>query len=135
MFKLNGNSTYAPVTLDDGNVTLTNGTDLVMMGWGATSCGGYIWEHSEQLIEVEVDYIPNQVCQIKYQAGLSLGSITERMLCAGNEGKAAYAGDSGGPIIDKATGIQVGVYSWGFGCADADHPDIYARVSDQYEWI
>ena len=31
-------------------------------------------------------------------------------------------GDSGGPILDVNTKKQVGVVSWGFGCADPVYP-------------
>lgn len=31
-------------------------------------------------------------------------------------------GDSGGPIIHKITGKQVGIVSWGYGCANPRFP-------------
>jgi len=31
-------------------------------------------------------------------------------------------GDSGGPILDMNKKKQVGVFSWGFGCADPVYP-------------
>jgi Trypsin len=43
-------------------------------------------------------------------------------------------GDSGGPILD-ADGFQVGVTSWGNGCARKGYPGVYARVSAVYDWI
>ena len=45
-------------------------------------------------------------------------------------------GDSGGPIIlADGTDTQVGIVSWGVGCAHPTYPGVYARVSSQYSWI
>lgn len=60
------------------------------------------------------------------------------MLCAGiaNEGgKDACQGDSGGPLINTLTGEQVGVVSWGNGCAEAAYPGIYSNVASGLDWI
>ena len=42
-------------------------------------------------------------------------------------------GDSGGPIY--VDGVQVGVTSWGYACADPDHAGVYTRVSNYVDWI
>jgi hypothetical protein len=58
------------------------------------------------------------------------------MLCAGvsGGGKDSCQGDSGGPIFN-ADGEQVGVVSWGIGCARASFPGVYSRVSGAIDWI
>ena len=31
--------------------------------------------------------------------------------------------------------LQVGITSWGYSCSDREFPGVYARVSNQFEWI
>ena len=62
------------------------------------------------------------------------------MICAAvpNGGQDACFGDSGGPLLqEQEDGVwtQVGVVSFGVGCARADRPGVYTRVSMAYDWI
>jgi len=110
-------------------------------GWGSLDYdyGGY----PDELQEVDVKVISNKKCNEMYKSG-----ITKNMMCAieenGEGGKDACSGDSGGPLIADRQGVtvdgkqqyeQVGVVSWGRGCAEADYPGVYARVTDQLDWI
>lgn len=46
-------------------------------------------------------------------------------------------GDSGGPVVSKETGIQIGIVSFGKGCARKDYPGVYVRVASATvrDWI
>ena len=128
MLRLDGSSTFEPVELDNGEILLKDGSEAIVMGWGTTSSGGTT---SSVLREVAVDVYSQQNCQNTY----GRVDITSRMVCAGRSGKDSCQGDSGGPIIDKVSGKQIGVVSWGYGCAFANYPGVYAKVQDQIGWI
>lgn len=57
------------------------------------------------------------------------------MICASAPGKDSCQGDSGGPLIDRRTKTQVGVVSWGFGCADPRYPGVYSNIAKELAWI
>jgi len=63
------------------------------------------------------------------------------MFCAGEPqgGKDSCQGDSGGPVTyyDSTTNsfIEVGLVSWGNGCAEAGYPGVYSRISSYINWI
>ena len=67
------------------------------------------------------------------------GVITDSMLCARDLGKDACQGDSGGPIVTRQTAgspfTQLGVVSWGVGCAHPQYPGVYTRLSSHIQFI
>jgi trypsin len=109
-----------------------DGQQATILGWGTTSESGQI---SQVLREVQIPVISNSACNSYYGAG----SITARMLCAydANVRKDSCQGDSGGPavIYSGSTPQQVGIVSWGQGCARVGYPGVYTRVSSVHSWI
>ena len=53
------------------------------------------------------------------------------MVAAGNAGRDACLGDSGGPLFAKVSGeyMQMGVTSWAIGCGLSRYPGVYAEVN------
>jgi trypsin len=68
------------------------------------------------------------------------GAIDETMIAAGyaGGGKDSCQGDSGGPLVvfdHTNTPVQVGIVSWGEGCAAPNKYGIYSKVSSAIKWI
>jgi len=110
-----------------------DGDKVTVMGWGVTSPSGN-GGVSDKLMEVDVNVISNQECGNSGQGQDSYkGQITGNMLCARANNKDSCQGDSGGPLVKG--NVQVGVVSWGIGCAEPSFPGVYARISKAYDWI
>ncbi len=77
-------------------------------------------------MHVNVNYVKQSTCNSNYS-----GAITDEMMCAADTDQDSCQGDSGGPLYDSDSSSLVGVVSWGQGCAEANFPGVYARISDQ----
>lgn len=119
-------STVGTITVPRPNQGVgTAGTTVTVAGWGLTSDGGNV---SPVLREASFPILANAACGAY---GSDFHALT--MLCAGvvAGGVDSCQGDSGGPLFaDTPAGpAQVGVVSWGNGCAQPDFPGIYTRLS------
>jgi secreted trypsin-like serine protease len=105
----------------------------VVSGWGTLTSGGY---QPTVLQETTVTTMPNSKCCASDTA-YSCTDLTARMMCAAGPNTDSCQGDSGGPLVvqDGASFVIAGVVSWGYGCAQADAPGVYSRVTDQLPWI
>lgn len=114
---------------------LSPGTQLAVMGWGNRATDGE--DYPNKLHEVRVPLTEQDACKTSYA---SVGSdITENMICAGltEGGKDSCQGDSGGPLViqkDNAW-LQVGIVSFGEGCAAPNFPGVYTRAANYERWI
>jgi secreted trypsin-like serine protease len=111
--------------------------DAVVIGWGHTTEGG---NTTPTLRRVWVDVQDSAVCESNYQAVIPSVEITDNMFCAGlaGGGKDSCQGDSGGFIGAPLGGgnyVQLGVVSWGVGCARPDLFGVYTRVGNYTDWI
>ncbi|QSZ28891.1 hypothetical protein DSL72_003397 [Monilinia vaccinii-corymbosi] len=131
-------STALPASSTIGYATLpAQGSDPVVSstatvaGWGLTTESGSSLPAA--LRKVSVPVISRSSCQSEY----GTSAITTNMWCAGLTagGKDSCSGDSGGPIIDAATGVLEGTVSWGQGCAEAGYAGVYSRVGNYVTYI
>lgn len=103
-----------------------------MFRWGRIESSG---SSSNTLLQVAVKVVSDETCSIAYGASF----IGETMICAAEEGKDSCQGDSGGPLVwnEDGAGVykQIGVVSWGRGCALPDYPGVYSRLANYYDWI
>jgi len=113
-------------------------------GWGTLE---FMGSSPDKLMEVDVKVHSHQSCQNDFN--YASYKITDQMVCAsaedGQGGKDSCQGDSGGPMVTKEDSSDgqtagqnyelIGVVSWGWGCANADEPGVYSRMTAQLDWV
>ncbi|EED90735.1 trypsin-like serine protease, partial [Thalassiosira pseudonana CCMP1335] len=133
------NQNVALVNLNDNKNSPSVNEEVWVMGWGDTVADDYVQRLSDKLMDVSVNVISNGDCDAS--EGSINGQISDQMLCARDNNEDACQGDSGGPLVLRgndnsgAKDVQVGVVSWGIGCASKSFPGVYSRVSEAYDWI
>ncbi|MFD7323524.1 S1 family peptidase [Streptomyces sp. NPDC059875] len=126
LIKLASPITSVP-TLKIADTTAYNSGTFTVAGWGATREGG---GQQRYLRKATVPFVSDADCQDAYGSSLVPGEE----ICAGfNEGGVdTCQGDSGGPMFRRDNAgawIQVGIVSWGEGCARPGYPGVYTEVS------
>lgn len=139
------NGTLARLSLDtrldpkSGNVwtggfgrTTTVGEGLITL----TVNGRRVRVGAQKMQEVAVPVVAEATCRASY-GGFAVGP---GQVCAGFDsgGKDTCQGDSGGPMMANdrvGCPYQVGIVSWGKGCAEPKNYGIYTRVSAHAAWL
>lgn len=116
---------------------LSEGQLLTVMGWGNTiSDRNQTPQYPSVLRQVDLPYVLRATCQ---NLGDDYSDIGDDAICAGfpKGKKDSCQGDSGGPLVYSHNGgiEQVGVVSWGNGCAQPDAYGVYANVAYFQDWI
>ena len=102
---------------------------FTIAGWGAATEGG---SQQRYLLKAQVPFVSDATCN---SASMYNGEIIATdEICAGytSGGVDTCQGDSGGPMFraDSAGAwVQVGIVSWGDGCARPNKPGVYTQVS------
>ncbi len=114
------------------------GATATILGWGNTSDGG---SQSDVLKEAQVPIVSDAECGAAY-AGPDWNFTPAEMICAGfpDGGTDTCQGDSGGPMLVQAPDgawRQIGITSFGEGCAKPGWPGVYAEAggSKIREWV
>ena len=114
-------------TLKIATSTAYDSGTFTVAGWGAIREGG---AQQRYLMKATVPFVSDSVCDANYGGDV----IVAEEICAGYAagGVDTCQGDSGGPMFRRdAAGawIQVGIVSWGEGCARPNFPGVYTQVS------
>jgi secreted trypsin-like serine protease len=125
--------------LDSTNEAISLGSYVTAIGWGSTV--GY--ESGEEVTPTYPSILRDVELPLQQDANCleSLGTSYDAssMLCAGFEegGASSCQGDSGGPLVynDSGTWKQIGIVSWGVGCATAGYPGVYTRLAAFSDWV
>ena len=114
--------------------TIRGNENATAFGWGVADRGDAV----NTLRQVDLPLTSNRTCRTAYKAYNR--TVTKKMFCAGfaNGGKDACTGDSGGPLMmQEGNGewVQLGIVSWGEGCAEAGAYGVYTNIATFSSWI
>ena len=116
-------------TLPIATTTAYDSGTFTIAGWGAAREGG---AQQRYLLKATVPFVSDATCN---SSAMYDGEVIAKdEICAGYTagGTDTCQGDSGGPMFRRDSGnawIQVGIVSWGDGCARPNKPGVYSQVS------
>lgn len=134
LLRLDSDSDAPVVELNSDEIEVHPGDAILttVAGWGALKESGSATPNI--LRKVRLPLITHDTCNKVYP-----NQVTDRMICAGVDkgGKDSCQGDSGGPMVLEENGHtkQIGIVSWGNGCARPHMFGVYSKVSSAIDWI
>ncbi|AGZ46273.1 S1 family peptidase [Actinoplanes friuliensis] len=116
-------------TLPIATTTAFDSGTFTIAGWGAATEGG---GQQRYLLKATVPFVSDSTCNSSSMYNGQIVATDE--ICAGYTagGVDTCQGDSGGPMFRRNASnawIQVGIVSWGDGCARPNKPGVYTQVS------
>ncbi len=113
------------------DVPVPAGTSVTSVGWGTLAEGEN--NFPTELMQVTTIQQSDATCRAAYGPYY----FSNTMSCSSALGKDTCQGDSGGPLFRKqgSSWIQVGITSWGEGCAQPDFPGISTRLASFSNWV
>jgi len=148
------NGAIAPLSLSSETDPQTPpGTDVRVAGFGFwdpeadkrrmykfARSGVDFFAGTAQLMDVKVPTVETGTCLEAYKGAYPKAAIGEGQICAGTKQgqRDSCQGDSGGPLVafgNYNEKYQIGVVSWGSGCAKPGWPGIYTRLSYRADWL
>jgi trypsin len=125
LLRLNGTTSVAPIALagsaDDD--LEAGGTPVKVTGWGdQTPIAGGGLLTTNRMRQVDLRVVEDRNCNVDGPTGV----------CAEALLKDSCQGDSGGPLFATKGGrpVQVGIVSYGLGCAVPEFPGVYSEVNN-----
>merc|ERR1719309_596147 len=108
--------------------------ECVISGWGYTSVSPR-YTSPDVLQETSTRILSNNECASMWGSRY----IAKGHVCIMDGQSSACMGDSGGPLVCRRSASDpfrlVGVTSWGSSRCVLDHPGVYTRVSQYYDWV
>ncbi|XP_067112211.1 tryptase-2-like [Osmerus mordax] len=130
--KVTYSSQVSPVALPAEDDFFNLKSECWVTGWGNVH-EGIPLQDPQILQQLQVPLIKDNLCKHAYP------EFVPTMLCAGFiEGeKDSCQGDSGGPLVCRSAErfVQVGIVSFGQGCAQNGFPGVYTRVAKYLDFI
>ncbi|XP_055852069.1 trypsin beta-like [Episyrphus balteatus] len=105
---------------------LYDNTLVDVSGWGRLDQNNK--DLPKQLLAVTLKFLNPTTCAAPPYTYKST-SVQKSMVCAYAPNQDACQGDSGGPLVCAGQAKQVGIVSWGSGCAQTGKPGVYCDLS------
>ncbi|OCT61932.1 hypothetical protein XELAEV_18047965mg, partial [Xenopus laevis] len=131
-----------PVCIPSSTDSFPEGMECWVTGWGTIGSSVNL-PYPQTLQQVMTPLISRDKCEQIYHSSTGISSsvtiVPTDQICAGYAAgqKDSCQGDSGGPLVCKLQGVwyQVGIVSWGEGCALPNYPGVYTLVAAYQSWL